>query len=300
MPLAAFPKCYLDALVHARSMTTVDWLDIAARELDVDGVELYWPMVAGLDGSELRALGRAAAERGLALPMMCASPDFTRRTRAEFLTEVTAYRRTLHASAELGVRFVRVLSGQRRPGLDRETGVSLVLEALDELIPFAGSLGLVLTLENHFKDGSWPDVEFAVDPDVYLEILARVPPSPAFGVNFDPSNALVAGWSPLDLLQRVLDRVVTLHASDRRLAAGWTLDEAARAYGRSGPGSAALVHGVVGDGEIDYEALLSTLAGAGFAGWISIEDGDDPVRGVDDLRRSAAFLRGAMRRHGLA
>jgi sugar phosphate isomerase/epimerase len=38
----------------------------------------------------------------------------------------------------------------------------------------------------------------------------------------------------------------------------------------------------------DYNAIFSLLAGAGFDGWISIEDGMD---GLDELARSAEFLK---------
>src|SRR5215207_9751907 len=48
-----------------------------------------------------------------------------------------------------------------------------------------------------------------------------------------------------------------------------------------------LRHGVIGRGLNDYDAIFSTLARAGFRGWISIEDGDDPRVGMEHLRLSA-------------
>ena len=49
-----------------------------------------------------------------------------------------------------------------------------------------------------------------------------------------------------------------------------------------------LRHGVTGKGLNDYDAIFRTLAGVGFSGWISVEDG---VNGLDELRRSVAFLK---------
>jgi sugar phosphate isomerase/epimerase len=46
---------------------------------------------------------------------------------------------------------------------------------------------------------------------------------------------------------------------------------------------------VIGKGLNDYDAIFSTLAGVGFGGWISIEDG---VNGMDELEQSVRFLRG--------
>ena len=55
-----------------------------------------------------------------------------------------------------------------------------------------------------------------------------------------------------------------------------------------------LSHGEIGKGLNDYDAIFGTLAGAGFDGWISIEDGVD---GVDQLKRSVAFLRKKIAQH---
>ena len=38
MPLAAFPKCYLDHLCVNKTMTLDEWIDNASK-LDVDGLE---------------------------------------------------------------------------------------------------------------------------------------------------------------------------------------------------------------------------------------------------------------------
>jgi sugar phosphate isomerase/epimerase len=44
----------------------------------------------------------------------------------------------------------------------------------------------------------------------------------------------------------------------------------------------------------DYDAIFRTLAGVGFDGWISIEDGVD---GFEQLDRSAKFLRRKMKEY---
>ena len=60
-----------------------------------------------------------------------------------------------------------------------------------------------------------------------------------------------------------------------------------------------LTHGVIGQGLNDYDRILSTLAKAGFDGWISIEDGEGPTVpiGMDHLHRSVRFLRERIARH---
>jgi sugar phosphate isomerase/epimerase len=78
-----------------------------------------------------------------------------------------------------------------------------------------------------------------------------------------------------------------MHASDRYLAPGATLDQLSARDGATGYADV-LRHGETGTGLNDYDAIFSLLAGAGFEGWISIEDG---VNGLDEIRRSADFLK---------
>jgi sugar phosphate isomerase/epimerase len=78
-----------------------------------------------------------------------------------------------------------------------------------------------------------------------------------------------------------------MHASDRYLAEGATLEELRQADGTIGY-SDKLKHGETGKGVIDYDAIFRILAAAGFGGWISVEDG---MNGLDELRRSVRFLK---------
>ena len=74
-------------------------------------------------------------------------------------------------------------------------------------------------MENHYKDGTWQYPEFAQPEDIFLEIIEQID-SPYFGVQYDPSNAMVGGFDPIAFLEKVKHRVVTMHASDRYLAPG--------------------------------------------------------------------------------
>jgi sugar phosphate isomerase/epimerase len=111
-------------------------------------------------------------------------------------------------------------------------------------------------------------------------------------VNYDPSNTILAGEDPLELLERVKRRVVTMHASDRYLASG-TIEDLRREEDSVGYASR-LRHGEIGKGMNDYDAIFGTLASVGFNGWVSIEDGVD---GMDELRRSVTFLRGKIAKY---
>ncbi|MDQ6693169.1 MAG: sugar phosphate isomerase/epimerase [Chloroflexota bacterium] len=286
--LAAFPKLYMDELCVTRTMSIFEWIDLAAG-LPVQGLEMYDAFL--MPGYEkegepyLHRVRDKLAGHNLEMPMMCYSPDFTIPDEGARRREVEKEQRVMRVTAALGGRYCRVLSGQRRPEVSREQGVDWVAQCIESLFPLAEELGITLTLENHYKDNYWIHPEFAQQSDVFCEILDRVP-SPLLAVNYDPSNAIIAGEDPIMLLQKVKKRVVTMHASDRSIKPGYTLDDLAAQENSVGYASV-LQHGEIGQGLNDFDKIFSILRDVGFNGWISIEDG---VNGLDELHRSADFL----------
>lgn len=281
--LAAFPKCYMDELCVHRTMTLIEWIDIAAT-LGVDGLEFYAGFLED-NPAFLSAAKQRLAHHGLAMPMLCCSPDFTQPDPLLLQQEIAREKRMIEITAFFGGKFCRVLSGQRRPEISREAGVNQVVQVITSLLPFAEHHGVVLTMENHYKDNYWQYPEFAQKKEIFVEIIGRIQ-SPWFGVNYDPSNTILAGEDPLDLLEAVKGRVVSMHASDRYLKNG-TLEDLRREEDSVGYASR-LAHGIIGRGLNDYDRIFSTLDGEGFDSWISIEDG---MNGLEDLRESVRFLR---------
>lgn len=296
MPLAAFPKCFLDHLCVAKSMSLDQWIDLVHAELDVDGLEFYWGFTPQ-DDAEIARIRAKVEALGLSIPMMCYSPDFTQPDAAARAREVEKEKRVIEVTAQLGGKLCRVLSGQRRPELPIDEGVRLAAECITSLLPHAEKCGVTLILENHYKDGYWQFPEFAQKREVFLKLLAAIPEHPNFGVNYDPSNAIIAGDDPIQLLDDVKHRVVSMHASDRFFEGG-TIDDLQKLGGHTGYASI-LMHGVIGRGLNDYDVIFSKLAAVGFKGWVSIEDGDNPEVGMEHLRLSAEFLRAKMKEHGL-
>ena len=288
--LAAFPKAWMQGLCQDGSLSLEHWIEMAA-ELEVDGLEFYSGFRDLRERAAWPRYRRLAQERGLRVPMLCCSPDFTHPDPAYRQLEVEKEKGWIEMAAALGCLTCRVLSGQRRPELTREEGIRFAAEGIEACLPHAEAAGITLVIENHYKDDFWEYPEFAQKMDVFCELVARVD-SKHFGVNYDPSNTLLAGEDPLELLRRVRDRVVTMHASDRCLASG-TLEDLRREETSVGYAKR-LRHGEIGKGLNDYDAIFAELRAAGFDGWVSIEDG---VEGMDQMRRSAAFLRGKMRRY---
>jgi sugar phosphate isomerase/epimerase len=264
------------------------WIRSAAA-LDAEGIEHYDGFFRGAPAAEVVAL---MAETGQVSSMLCFSPDFTDPDPDERARQIARQRNAIDLTAQLGARFCRTLSGQRHPGLTRREGIERTVDGLCRSVEYAERRDVVLCIENHYKDGTWQYPEFAQAEEIFLEILDRVD-SPRLGVQYDPSNAIIGGYDPIRFLRRVLPRIVTVHASDRYLAPGATLDELRRSDGTIGY-SDTLRHGEIGQGLIDYDAIFGILADARFTGWISVEDG---INGLDELKRSIAFLKQKRSQH---
>ena len=292
--ISAFPKCYLEEISSHDGMSVFDWIE-QARELDADGLEMYEGFFTSLDNDYLDSVKEAIHQAGFVMPMLCCSPDFTQPDRDQRRRAVDREIKMIEVTHRLGGAgsVCRVLSGQRYPEVTREQGMQWVVECIEACLPVAREHGIILGLENHYKDGFWKYPEFAQKQDVFLELLASVPERRHFGVQYDPSNAIVAGDDPVELLRQVSDRVVSMHASDRYLAPGATLEALRQSDGTLGY-SPQLRHGITGQGLNDYDAIFEILASRNYGGWISIEDG---MNGLDEMMESLAFLRSMVRKY---
>ena len=279
-----FPKCYFDDLTAGR-MSFAGWIRDAAA-LGGEGLEHHDGFFRSLLPADVDPIARALDETEQITSMICFSPDFTHPDPAERQRQVERQKAAIDLTVRMGARHCRTLSGQRYPGLTRADGVARTLDGIRRSLEYAERRGVVLCMENHYKDGQWSYPEFAQPEDIFVEIVEQVD-SPFFGVQYDPSNAVVGGYDPIRFLEHVRHRVVTMHASDRYLAPGATLDDLKSADGAAGY-AAVLQHGETGTGLNDYDAMFRLLADVGFSGWISVEDG---MNGLDELRRSVEFLK---------
>lgn len=289
--LAAFPKAFMQALCKDGSMKLSEWIALASR-LDIDGLEWYAGFIEMQDESKWPHFRKLVEDNGKVIPMMCCSPDFTHPDAAFRKKEIEKQKRWIDMTQVLGGSYCRVLSGQRRPVLTIDEGVKLAADSIHECLPYAAERSITLIIENHYKDDFWEYPEFAQKMDVFCKLVDSVR-HPNFGVNYDPSNTYLAGEDPIQLLKRVSDRVVTMHASDRYLKEG-TIEDLRKEEGGATGYAKRLSHGEIGKGLNDYDAIFTELRSKGFNGWISIEDGVD---GMEQLERSVSFLRKKMKQY---
>jgi sugar phosphate isomerase/epimerase len=282
--ISVFPKCYFDELVSGQ-MNYVDWIHDAAT-LGGEGVEHYDEFFPSYDAKDVDPVLAAMAETNQVTSMLCFSPNFTHPDPDERARQVERQKAAIDLSVRIGARYCRTLTGQKYPDLPVKEGVARAVDCIKRSLEYAETRDVILCLENHYKVGDWLYPEFAQMEDVFLQVIDQID-SPHFGVQYDPSNAVVGGFDPVAFLEKVKHRVVTMHASDRYLVPGTTIEEIRSADGTVGYPDK-LRHGVTGEGMNDYDAIFRILADVGFSGWISVEDG---MNGLDELRRSVQFLK---------
>ncbi len=283
--LAAFPKAYMQALCKDGTMRVADWIQLAAT-LDIDGLEWYAGFLEMQDQNNWTIFRRMVEDSGKVIPMLCCSPDFTHPDTSFREKEISKQKTWIDMTVALGGSYCRVLSGQRRPQLTEDEGIRLAADCIYACLPYAAEHKITLILENHYKDDFWEYPEFVQQGDAFCKLVDLIQ-HPYFGVNYDPSNAYLAGEDPVELLKRISHRIVTMHASDRYVKEGTIADLRREEEGTAGYAKR-LSHGEIGKGLNDYDAIFTELKRVDFNGWISIEDGVD---GIAQLQRSVQFLK---------
>ena len=289
--LAAFPKAYMQALCKDGTMKVSEWIALSSS-LNIQGLEWYAGFLEMEDENNWPLFRKMVEDKGMVIPMMCCSPDFTHPEKSFRDTEIQKQKRWIDMTHALGGSYCRVLSGQKRPELSNDEGVKLAADSITACLPYAAERGITLILENHYKDDFWIYPEFAQKMELFCQLVNNID-HPNFGVNYDPSNTFLAGEEPLELLYKISHRVVTMHASDRYLKYG-TIEDLRNEEGGAVGYAKRLSHGEIGKGLNDYDAIFAELKRVNFNGWISIEDGVD---GMDQLHRSVVFLKNKMQQY---
>jgi inosose dehydratase len=130
---------------------------------------------------------------------------------------------------------------------------------------------------------------FVETPAEVDALMKRTEPD-LVGLCLDTGHATFGGGSPEDLLERHRSRVWHVHFKDceptvasRARAEGWDYHTALR-------------HGLfceLGEGAVDFPALLRVLERSGYDGWIVVEQDVLPAMGapLDSARRNRQYLR---------
>ncbi len=279
-----------------------------ARDSGFETVELMcWPVgkaerryagvthldAATLGPEEARRVQALCARHGVSLSGLGYYPNPLVGDEREAAVYLEHLKRVITAASLLGVKLVNTFIG-RDPVRSVADNWRLVEERWPAIIAHAEGSGVRIGIENcpmYFTQDEWPGGKnLAVSPKIWRELFRRLP-SPALGLNYDPSHLV---WQHMDYvapLREFRERLFHVHAKDARLDRK-KLDEV-------GILATPLEYHepkLPGGGDIDWRRFLSALADCGYRGAVCIELEDRAFEGSLEsrkagLRQSGAFLR---------
>lgn len=145
-------------------------------------------------------LKRAAAKAGVLLSGLSAH---TPLCKPEIGTEYL--KQAIRFAAEAGAPVVNTDEGPKAAWTSVEEDHVLMKYTLAEAAALAEPRGIKIGIEPHQQYSKTPEG---------LDRIYHLVKSPAIGINFDTGNSYLAGQDPYSWLERVVDRLVHLHAKD--------------------------------------------------------------------------------------
>lgn len=241
-----------------------------AARLGFDGIELRTDAfgdaaIQPLDAAKIAEAKRLADQHNVEITAL-AYYDLAFNPPPEDVV-VTAYDRVYDAADALGVGVIASMSGFD-PDRDWEGNIQLFADRFRPISERAEGRGLKLALENWMGfSGSLPfrPRNMGGSPDTWDAWFAAVP-SPALGLEFDPSHLYWQGIDHMRALREFASRVHHVHAKDTEL-----LPE--QRY-RGGVNGNTFRFRIPGYGEIDWARFISALNELGYEGGVAIEHED--------------------------
>jgi sugar phosphate isomerase/epimerase len=242
-----------------------------AAAIGFEGVEILRRQMKDETPAYVNGLKKAAFRAGLSLPMLSIHQDFVSPDPMERQRHVDITTRSLQLAADLGTPVVRLNSGRWKtiksfddlmkvkgdepplPGHTQQEAIDWCAQSIEQCLPVAERLGVMLALENHWG--------LTTQPETLLAIYQKIR-SPWLGIN--------------------LDTVTRRPYADRDARAACGLLQAKTYYGG----------GEWYTLDLDYPRIAGLLRKAGYQGWVSLEmEGKEDA--ATAVPKSYAVLRSA-------
>ncbi len=254
------------------SITVPDALALM-KSCGAEGVDLG-AFTEGYSNAEMK---RLVEDAGLQVSSAIGGANLTTGNTALRVQSLEQLRRVIDAAVELGTRTVLITPGACAPGQDRSEARRNVASALAEVLPYAEAAQVTLTIEDY---GS-PNAAYQTS-DECLECCELA--GPGLMMTYDSGNMLMGDEDPVAFLHAIQSRIAHVHAKD------WEPLPPDADYGLTARSGKKYVGTVVGQGVLDYPAIIHALKAIGYKGFVSLEyEGrGNPVAAV---REGMAYLR---------
>ena len=178
-------------------------------------------------------------------------------------------KQAIRFGAECGASVINTDEGPKQPWMTEAEDFTLMRYTLMESAKVAEARNMYIGLECHQQYSKTP---------AGLDRIYRLVKSPAIGINFDTGNSYLAGEDPYKWLERVVDRLVHLHAKDISIKHS----EAERGKVTGTPVGCAC-----GDGVINWDQVIQICKKAPRDIVFSVECGtiDQAARSIQHLKK---------------
>ena len=269
MNVSCLPVSFFNAIAR-EEMSIQDWARMA-REIGLDAVDLSVMLLKNHTPVYLKQIRDDIEAIGMSIAMMASYPDFSHPDRVQRERELEYLRHDIALSSYLGAKYLRITAGQAHPETTVDQGIAWVREGFRQAETVADRFKIQLLYENHSKPGAWHYPDFSQPTDIFLA-LADALYDTSIGINFDTANPQVFGDDPLPILQRVIEKVVTIHVADTSLA-----------------GQRVPVPAIIGEGLVPFGEIFSVLKQHHFDGWLCIEEASGTGR--EGIEKAVEFVR---------
>lgn len=265
-----------------------------AAAIGVDGVQLRigpgFPITADeFRPQEVSQLKTALAARHLEARAIGFYRNHLHPDVAVRELELRRLRNVFRLAEELGIRLIGVFAG-RDPEKTVEDNLPVFIETWGPVAEEAERRGLRIAFENCTMYRGYPvrGINIAYCPHA-LSLMFEALPSPALGIEFDPSHLLKQQIDIGKVVHQFGHRIFHVHLKDHEVDR-----DAIQRFGCFDPRCSR--DRLPGRGQIDFAALLHQLAAFGYQGHFTIEGERDPEdvtesSPVPSLAESVKFIR---------
>jgi sugar phosphate isomerase/epimerase len=273
-------------------------LEFAAAEGFACVEVMCWPMgkadrrfagvthidVANLDKARAAEINRLCEKTGVQISALGYYPNPLDPDPEKSATVVAHLKTVIRAASLLGLKNVNTFIG-RDWTKSVDDNWPRFLKIWKPIIALAEKSGVRIGIENCamlYSQDEWPGGKnLAMCPAIWRRMFADIP-SKNFGLNYDPSHALLLRFDPIQPLRDFREKLFHIHAKDIRIderaANDWGIMALPKLYHHPR---------IPGFGQLDWAAFIGTLMEVGYDGPICIEVEDDTFGKTLEGRKKA-------------
>lgn len=225
---------------------------------------------------EIEETIRILDEKKLPVAAYSIENDFVVRFPEELGSQIAYVKESIDTAVRLKSPMLRILGGYAKHDIPYEMAMESILKGLKACIPYAEEKGVILVLENQ---GVYTGTS------VKIRDIMKKTRSSFLRANLDTGNFLLELENPESAAINLRDFISYVHFKDLK-----KLNELDGDYTVSASDFTLYRPVAAGEGDIDLDRIVKTLADTGYSGYISVEYeglGD----GVRETEKSINYLK---------